>query len=99
MEMYTEPSQDAQTGHQESRIHFVAPPTAPLGFRLEAFSRKACVTAKFREMGMKLMSNFAKFAVWFAVLGAAQFAGAADPDFNGRWDLIVHNNPGCTVTC
>ena len=49
--------------------------------------------------GMKLISNFAKFAVWFAILSRAQVAGAADPDFNGRWDLIVHNNPGCTVTC
>ena len=45
------------------------------------------------------MGNFAKFAVWSAVLACVQIAGAADRDFNGRWDLTVHNNPGCTVTC
>jgi Domain of Unknown Function (DUF1080) len=45
------------------------------------------------------MCNFAKFAVWSAVLACVQIASAADQDFNGRWDLTVHNNPGCTVTC
>ncbi len=45
------------------------------------------------------MGKFAKFAVWSAVLACVQVAGAADQDFNGRWDLTVHNNPGCTVTC
>src|ERR1039458_790306 len=45
------------------------------------------------------MCNFAKFAVWFALLACALVASAADQDFNGRWDLIVHNNPTCTVTC
>ena len=45
------------------------------------------------------MCDFAKFAVWFAFLACAQVASATDQDFNGRWDLIVHNNPTCTVTC
>ncbi|HEY2018888.1 MAG TPA: DUF1080 domain-containing protein [Bryobacteraceae bacterium] len=45
------------------------------------------------------MCNFAKFALWFAVLACAQVASAGEQDFNGRWDLIVHNNPTCTVTC
>ena len=45
------------------------------------------------------MCNFAKVAVWFAFLACAQVASATDQDFNGRWDLIVHNNPTCTVTC
>lgn len=45
------------------------------------------------------MCNFARFAVSFAVLACTQVASADDRDFNGRWDLIVHNNPNCTVTC
>ncbi|HEY6991757.1 MAG TPA: DUF1080 domain-containing protein [Bryobacteraceae bacterium] len=39
------------------------------------------------------------FAVSFALLACSLNAIAADKDFNGRWDLIVHNNPNCTVTC
>ena len=35
----------------------------------------------------------------FAVFACALVASAADRDFNGRWDLTVHNNPTCTVTC
>lgn len=38
-------------------------------------------------------------AVSFALLAGSQIASAADRDFNGRWDLIVHNNVNCTVTC
>lgn len=38
-------------------------------------------------------------AVSFAFLACSLNAIAADKDFNGRWDLIVHNNPNCTVTC
>ena len=38
-------------------------------------------------------------AVSFALLACSWNAIAADKDFNGRWDLIVHNNPNCTVTC
>jgi len=36
-----------------------------------------------------------------AMLGAADFtiAWAADSDFNGRWDITVHGNTDCTVTC
>jgi hypothetical protein len=39
------------------------------------------------------------FAASFALLACSLNAIAADKDFNGRWDLIVHNNPNCTVTC
>lgn len=35
----------------------------------------------------------------FALMAFSTAARAADKDFNGRWDLIVHNNPNCTVTC
>jgi len=39
-------------------------------------------------------------AHFMALTGALAIPSlAADTDFNGRWDLIVHNNPGCTVTC
>ena len=38
-------------------------------------------------------------AVSFGLLACSLNMLAADKDFNGRWDLIVHNNPNCTVTC
>jgi len=38
-------------------------------------------------------------AICFALLSCSLNAIAADKDFNGRWDLIVHNNSNCTVTC
>jgi len=37
-------------------------------------------------------------AICFALLSCSLNAIAADEDFNGRWDLIVHNNSNCTVT-
>lgn len=45
------------------------------------------------------MRVFTTLAVSFTLLACSLTAIAADKDFNGRWDLIVHNNPNCTVTC
>jgi Domain of Unknown Function (DUF1080) len=45
------------------------------------------------------MRALAIFIGSFALLASSQMVRAGDSDFNGRWDLIVHNNPGCTVTC
>ena len=39
------------------------------------------------------MRSFATLAVLFALLACSQIAGAADKDFNGRWDLIIHKTP------
>jgi hypothetical protein len=35
----------------------------------------------------------ATLAVSFALLMSSQTAGAADKDYNGRWDLIIHKTP------
>jgi hypothetical protein len=45
------------------------------------------------------MRTLLSLTMAFALLGGSAAARAADKDFNGRWDLIVHNNPTCTVTC
>jgi 3-keto-disaccharide hydrolase len=45
------------------------------------------------------MRVFTISAALFAFLACSLNAIAAADDFNGRWDLIVHNNPNCTVTC
>src|SRR4051794_36161399 len=35
----------------------------------------------------------ATLAVSFALLMCSQTAGAADKDYNGRWDLVIHKTP------
>ena len=45
------------------------------------------------------MRALAALTASVGLLACSQIGRAADTDYNGRWDLIVHNNPGCTVTC
>jgi 3-keto-disaccharide hydrolase len=45
------------------------------------------------------MPNSISMSALLTLTALLPVARAADKDFNGRWDLIVHNNPNCTVTC
>jgi hypothetical protein len=48
---------------------------------------------------MKKMRSFLALSALLALTTLTPAARAADKDFDGRWDLIVHNNVNCTVTC
>jgi hypothetical protein len=39
------------------------------------------------------MRNLRSVSALLALTALIPAARAADKDFNGRWDLIVHNNP------
>ncbi len=45
------------------------------------------------------MRTFFSLITLFGIVAASTVCLAADADFNGRWDLTVHGNTDCTVTC
>jgi hypothetical protein len=45
------------------------------------------------------MRIFYSLVALFGVVAVSSPSPAADTDFNGRWDITVHGNTECTVTC